>query len=99
MRSQFLRSMLLGAAIGVLAAPVAWAQKPTRDQPASDVSGGTGAERPGAAPMMGPPHAPTAVGQSPSLMTTPDPRDIQQKPKGSENHQPPVLNPPGPPAK
>ncbi len=69
--------MLLGLAIGTVAAPVALANEATRDAPPTDSRAGTGAERLGGQPMTGPPRAPTVVGQSPLMVTSPDSRDFQ----------------------
>jgi hypothetical protein len=76
---QVLRSMLLGLAIATVGAPVALAQDARHDAPPSDIKGraGTGAERLGAYPLMGPPRAPTVTGQSPLMVTSPDGRDFQ----------------------
>ncbi len=74
---RFLRSVLLGLTIGTVAAPVALANDATRDAPPTDARAGTGAERLGGQPMTGPPRAPTVVGQSPLMVTSPDSRDFQ----------------------
>jgi hypothetical protein len=71
--------MLLGLAV-TAAAPIAWADSNAKvDAPPTDATAGTGAERPGVAPMMGPPRAPTVTGQSPLMVTSPDARDFQRR--------------------
>jgi hypothetical protein len=76
---QFLRSLLLGLAIGIVAAPVALANEATKDAPPTDARAGTGAQRMSGQPLMGPPRAPTVVGQSPLMVTSPDARDFQRR--------------------
>ncbi len=79
--------MLLGLAIGAVAAPVALANEATRDAPPTDARVGTGAERLGGQPMTGPPRAPTVVGQSPLMVTSPDSRDFQRRPSPSDRNR------------
>lgn len=73
--------MLLGLAIGTVAAPVALANDATHDAPPTNTAVGTGAERLGGQPVTGPPMAPTVVGQSPLMVTAPDQRDVERHQK------------------
>lgn len=77
--------MLLGLAIGTVAAPVALAADAKHDAPASDTAMGTGAQRLGGQPVTGPPQTPTVVGQSPLLVTSPDPRDVERHHKRQDD--------------
>lgn len=84
--------MLLGLAIAAVA-PVAWANNAKVDAPPTDATGGTGADRPGVAPLMGPPRAPTVVGQSPLMVTSPDARDFQWRHKRADDHRSDLKQP------
>jgi hypothetical protein len=101
MRFTFLRSTLLGLAVGVLATPIARADGTRAEAGATDVRAGSGAERMGGQPMTGPPHAPTVVGQSPLPLVSGDPRDEEKKkPQRREPNQPASdLKPEGQPSK
>jgi hypothetical protein len=70
--------MLLGLAVGLVAAPIARADESRPEAPATEQSGGSGPERMGGQPMTGAPHAPTAVGQSPLPLQSDDQRDVQK---------------------
>jgi hypothetical protein len=84
---QLLRSVLLGLTIGMAAAPLALANDATRDAPPTDTAVGTGAERLGGQPVTGPPMAPTVVGQSPTMVTSPDPRDVERHQKRQDDNR------------
>jgi hypothetical protein len=72
--------MLLALTLG-LAAPVAALADVGKGAPEPEVQPGAagGAERPGAVNMTAPPHATTAVGQSPVLLNADDQRAVQHR--------------------
>jgi hypothetical protein len=71
--------MLLAMSLG-LAAPLAAQADVTTGAPEPQTQPGAvgGAERPGAANMTAPPHAPTGVGQSPVLLNADDQRALHE---------------------
>lgn len=69
--------MFLFAALGLAVPAMGWAQTSQDNPPPAASEGQAGAERPGSgAPMGGPPHAPTATGQTSVLLPVAGPRAV-----------------------
>ena len=91
MRHKLLRSTLLGLVIGVVGVPIARADATRPELGATGQRGGSGAERMGGQPMMGGPHAPSVVGQSPLPLEYGDPRDVERVPPRVSTAAPTVI--------
>jgi hypothetical protein len=92
--------MLLGLAVGVVGVPIARADATRPEAGATGQRGGSGPERMGGQPMMGGPHAPGIVGQSPLSLQAGDPRDVERVPPPAPAPASTVilvLPPPAPP--